>query len=245
MLDFFQHIICGQDYITQNGITIHNPTVREIRDYGASKYMSLVHLIVMRSYDDAVSLWDAGIDYEEVPDFLTFFNNVRGLTLNETSILFGDLNFEDFDISINEDNLQPIITNGSIVIDDLIYAEIVDYLRLVYHISGDIEYKVGNKKAKEFLISRMKRKIRKNSNSKSKTDFLSNMCSALICRCSFKYNYDSILDLKISQLYDSFYRILKIDEYENHVMGLYCNPMAFNKVDTTIMQWYGSYEKED
>lgn len=244
MLDSFKYIICGEDYVTENGIVIFNPTVKQIRDYGSLAYQILVHTITMRAYDKAVDLWDNGIDYENVPDFFIFIDNIQRLSIEDTSILFGDLDFKKFELSVNETNLEPIITNGSLVIDSLVYREIVSYLRAVNRLSDKIEYKVGNKKAKEFLISRMRRKLQKR-NKGNNEDVFANMCSALINRTECKYDYNSILELKISQFYDSFYRIVKIDEYKNHVMGLYCNSMAFNKVDNFIMQWYGSYEQEN
>ena len=243
MIDYLKYVLGGEDYDTSNGIHIHNPTIEEIKNFGSQRYSVLLYKLTMRSYDDAVALWDVGLDYEDIPDFLTFVNNIQKITPDESKILFGDLDLSKFVLDVNKTNLEPVIKNGNLIIDSLIYNEIVSYLRDINNISSEIEYKVGNKKAKEFLISRMRRKQQKMDN-KSKVDLLSNLISALVNRENFKYDYSSIMNLKISQLYDSFYRIIKIDEYKNHVMGLYCNPMAFNKVEKSVLKWYGSNEEE-
>lgn len=56
--DELKYLICGRDYKINDKITVRNPTIGEISDFGELNYVILVNYITMRPYDDMVCLWD-------------------------------------------------------------------------------------------------------------------------------------------------------------------------------------------
>lgn len=103
-MDEMKYLVFGDDFVTSNGIVVHNPTISEINDFGVFNYLALVNLIIMRPYDDMVNLWEQGIDYEEVSDYEMFVRNVLGLDQSISKLFFGDLNFQEFRFQINPQN---------------------------------------------------------------------------------------------------------------------------------------------
>ena len=52
----------GEDIKISDGITIHQPTLGEICDYGENEYYSMVHLVTSSPTDMNWQLWDMGYD---------------------------------------------------------------------------------------------------------------------------------------------------------------------------------------
>ena len=60
--------------------------------------------------------------------------------------------------------MQKVLVNKNnpdFRIDEVLYRQIVTYLRYMHFISEKVEYDVGNNMAKKFLIDRMRRKQKK------------------------------------------------------------------------------------
>lgn len=279
MIDRTHYCIAGNDFKVNDNITIHNPTLQEIIDFGERNYERLCGLITMRPYDDMVNLWDRGIDYTQVKDYDLFLSNIRHLDTSLSSLLFGELDFTKFQIlttiptkdetegfsdsidnvenemitseqqNNNKDNTSEIIEpmrvilyqqledGTEVVIDEAIYNNIVDYVRVINDIDPKIEYDVGNNAAKMFLIERMRTKI-KRASKKPYQPKLCNYISAIVAM-GVGYTYSSIMELKISQLYDLFKRIIKIEEYRN-LMGAAHAGAKLTGDDKQRLNWYGS-----
>ena len=59
----------GDDFIINDKIKIHQPTVDEIVRYGEQKYFSMVHTITAIPSDMKSQLDDMGLDYDKLKDF--------------------------------------------------------------------------------------------------------------------------------------------------------------------------------
>ena len=59
--DTLKYVQRGSNLIVNNQITVLNPTLADIEEYGEQKYVSEVAAIVMRPYDAAVMLDDIGL----------------------------------------------------------------------------------------------------------------------------------------------------------------------------------------
>lgn len=247
-LDELKYLILGQDYKINDKIIVHNPTIAEISEFGEFNYLALINYIVMRPYDDMVNLWDEGIDYETVSDFELFIRNVLslGFTPKYSSILFGDLDFGTFTVGVNPQNEELIITNGEVVIDRNIYQQIVDYVRFINYIDSEIqnEIKPGSLATKKYLIKRMRRKQEFNAKKEPK-QHIANLVSSLVNIPNTNYSYEGVMELHISQLYDSFYRVMKRDGSHYVKQAIYGGTINPKDIDNSVLEWFGSISKQN
>lgn len=240
--DELKHIIGGDDYEVSNGIIIRNPLIKEIKEFGQFNYLGLIQYITMRAYDNAVELWDNGINYQEVPDFVMFVNNMRNASPELTRIMFGDLDFTKFEVGVNEQNGELIFTNSEFVIDEAIYREMMKFVRGIHYLDEKVEYDMANMTGIKFLIERMRRKQRRNAK-KEPQPFLSNLISSMVCRADFPYDFNTIMDLHISQLYNGFYRTNKSDTAKYLTQAIYAGTVSKKDIATSLLTWYGDLEK--
>ena len=83
----------GDAYVINDNVTILQPTVRDIAEFGEKDFFSVVHTITAIPSDMKSNLDDMGLDWVEVEDFELFMMLAQTLTPDKTSILFGELNF--------------------------------------------------------------------------------------------------------------------------------------------------------
>jgi len=246
-LDELKYLILGQDYKINDKVIIHNPTIAEISDFGEFNYLALVNYVVMRPYDDMVNLWDEGIDYETVSDFELFIRNVLslGFTPEYSRLLFGDLNFSTFNVGINPQNEELMITDGDVIIDRNVYQQIVNYVRFINYIDSEIqnEIKPASLATKKYLIKRMRRKQEFNAKKEPK-QHIANLVSSLVNIPNTNYSYEGVMGLHISQLYDSFYRIMKRDNSHYVKQAIYSGTINPKDIDNSVLEWFGSISKQ-
>lgn len=64
----------GKDYNLAPGITIRQPTLNEICDYGERAYWSMIYTLTSTGADLKFQLDDMGIDYTTISDFTLFYS---------------------------------------------------------------------------------------------------------------------------------------------------------------------------
>ncbi|MCI9216052.1 hypothetical protein AALA78_09800 [Lachnospiraceae bacterium 42-17] len=235
----FKYIISGENLRINHYITVFNPTIKEIGLYGENDYWQLVHLLTRKPYDIAVELVDSGIDYQSIDEYDLFYMAANKISVEQSCILLGRLELTDYTQTVNQDNGQLILYNPKdhTVIDRAIYHQILKYLRYIHFISEKVEYDVGNGMAKKFFLERMRRKKKKRLKDMEagrirQESQLYTMTSFLINNQNFKYNYDSMKEIKISQLYESFYRIMHNYQISNINTGIYSGTIDKTKLNT-------------
>ena len=62
----------GKDYKVNDKITIRQPTVGEITDYGEQNFFSMVHMLTNVGADLKWQLDEVGIDYTKINDYEFF-----------------------------------------------------------------------------------------------------------------------------------------------------------------------------
>ena len=88
----------GKDFIINEKIIIHQPTLDEICDWGEEKYFSFIYNFTATPTDKKYQLHLAGIDWNEISDYELFLSSYKMFTKDYSSIVFGDLDFEAFEI---------------------------------------------------------------------------------------------------------------------------------------------------
>ena len=140
----------NEPFYINDKISIYIPTIGDIVEFGEKEYYSIIHTLTCIPSDMKSRLDDAGIDYMEISDFELFMLLSRGLSQELTRLVLGDLDLSKFEQYLNNTNNEVVLydAENDIVIDRLIYAKMVDYIRKVHNIKPKIE-KAANKTTKK------------------------------------------------------------------------------------------------
>lgn len=230
----------GNPYVINEHITITQPTIGEISEYGEKKYYSMVHTITAIPSDMKSQLDDMGLDYEKLEDFELFMMLVPTLSKEATSILFGDVDFTKLKIYKNPQNGQTVLADREtgLVIDVLIYERIVNYLRKVHGLKKKIEH-AGNKYTKRILIEEDRRNIELNK-SKPYKSFLTPLVSAVKVRMG--YTKDYVKDMGIYEFTDDIARLQIINNADALLRGMYGGMIDTKKIDKKELNWMREIE---
>ena len=248
-------------------ISIHQPTLSEICDYGERDYYSMIYQLTATPQSMKWQLWDAGIDYTEMTPFELFCAVLHKLYPQEkTSILFGTLDFTKFEIrqhkeddsiflyqemAIPDDNsktnsipgIHTIKNNvgyiyADVIIDEFTYNMIMDDLRQIHDIKKD-EKKPANESTKMILIEDDREEYERNKNKEYHSQ-LKNLISAMINSEGFKYDHSQVWDMKINAFMDSVKRISKIKNAEILLNSGYSGyGISLKDVDNKQLDWLG------
>lgn len=225
----------GDDYIINDKIIIHQPTLNEICDFGDNKYFSVVHIITSIPVDYILDLEEKNIKYENISDYEMFLYLYKSINKEESYLLFKDLDFSKFEICTNIQNNQVILYDkeNDIVIDKYIYQVIVDYLRKSHGLHRN-NVICGNLAMREVLLEEAEvRRHRKNDNK----SILKPLISSMINTKEFKYGHNEIWNMKINAFIDSISRISLIKNYEQTMQGLYSGCLDYKHINKTNLNW--------
>lgn len=234
----------GKDFFVKEGITIHQPTLDEICDYGEKQYWSMIYTLTSVGADMKFQLFEIGIDYTEISDFQLFYSLLcKGLTQEQTSILFGDLDFSKFQLCQKKDSEDILMydAENNIDIDEYTYMVIVDVLRKMHGLKRNNQLP-ANESTKQILIEDARDEYNRNKNINNPSQ-LKNMVSAMINSEGFKYNHDEVWNMKISAFMDSVKRISKIKNADLLLQSGYSGfGVNLKEIPNKQLNWLGELE---
>ena len=230
----------GDPYVINENITIKQPNIGQIMEYGEKKYYSMVHTITAIPSDMKSQLFDMGLDYEQLEDFGLFQMLAPTLTKESTSILFGDIDFTKLKVYRNPQNDLKVLADreSGIVIDQLIYERIVNYLRSVHGLKKKVE-KAKNAMTKRVLIEEDRRNIAMNKNKPYKS-FLTPLVSAVKVRMG--YTKDYVRNMGIYEFTDDIARLQIINNADALLRGMYSGMIDTKKIDKKELNWMKEIE---
>lgn len=227
----------GSNYVINNKITVYQPTIGDIVDFGEEKYFSVAQTLTAIPSDMKSVLWDIGVDYEEISDFELFIMLSNNLTKEDTKLLLGDIDLSNFKQYIKKDNDEMVLYDeiNDIVIDRNIYMLIVDFIRKIHGFKVKIE-RSANKFTKKILIEedRSNREIARNKEFKS---ILQPLISSMINSGGFKYKLKELKNVGICEFMDSVNRISVIKQYESLMQGIYTGNVDQTKLKKSELNW--------
>ena len=232
----------GDPYVINDNITIFQPTIGEIMKYGEKKYYSMVHTLTAIPSDMKSQLDDMGLDYEQVEDFQLFMMLVPTLSQESTSILFGDIDFSKLRPFRNPQNDLIVLADREtgLVIDTLLYEQIVNYLRKVHGLKKKVEH-AANKRTKMILIEEDRRNIELNKNKPYKS-FLTPMVSAVKVRMG--YTKDYVRNMGIVEFMDDVQRLQIINNADALLHGMYSGMIDTKKINKNEINWMRELDKD-
>ena len=245
----------GQPLIVSDYIKINQPTLEEIVNYGESKYFQMVRTLACTPADLNWQLHDMGIDYTKITEFELFANMlVKLYSQEETEILFGDLDFSRFEFFVGETDDKMCLAqttldkNGNldvIIIDEYTYMLIVNYLRTTHALVKN-EIRPANESTRIALIEDAKEEYLhrlKNPGEDEGESYLLNMISAMVNSEGFKYNHDTVWDMKIYAFIDSVKRISKIKRSDVLLQSGYSGfGIDLEKLNEKELDWLGGLD---
>jgi hypothetical protein len=233
----------GQDYQLNDYITLHQPTLNEICDYGEEKYYRMISCLTSTPSDYKVQLDDSGIDYETLNELDFFFSLCKELSPDDTGILLYDLDLSSFSRYVNTQNNETVYADDSnlIRIDANIHRLITDYIRIIHGITKNVALG-GNEHSKKYLIEKERKKLSRMKNKPFKSMLIPLVSAMTNCE-NFKYNHDTVWDLHIYTFNDSVKRIQKIKSTDNLFIGIYNGCIDATKINQEELNWLGSLDK--
>lgn len=235
-------LFMGDPYVLNQYITIRQPTLREIIDYGEKEYLSMVSLLTAYPSDMKSVLWDMGVDYTQVTDFEVFVSFCRFLTPEQTSILFGDLNFSILEPASNDAGDLCLRGANGVTIDWNIHRMMTEFLAESHMIKKQREIP-GNEGTKKMLIEWDREDRELAARRPYKSPFVA-LISAMVNSAGFKYDHHTVQQLTIYQFYDAVQRIQLINSAQSLLSGIYNNPfMDSTKIDKKYLNWLGEFPK--
>ena len=130
------------------------------------------------------------------------------------------------------------IDNCPVIIDELTYEVITDYLRQVHMIPKDDRLPANNS-TKMILIEDAKEELRQNADREYHSQ-LKNLISSMINREGFKYNHSQVWDMKINAFMDSVKRISKIRNADLLLQSGYSGfGVNLKDIPNKQLDWFG------
>lgn len=229
-------IYFGYPFPINSKISIRQPTIGEIIDFGESNFFSLISRATAISSDYKSMLWDAGIDYEEVDDFCMFSWMMCLQPVEQTRILFGDLDFTKFAPVKREDG-KTILFNAEqdVTIDFNLHRRIVEYFKDAYGIEKKPD-KAANKRTKMKLIE-LDRMDKEEAARKPYVSTLQPLISSLVNHAGFKYDLEGIRSLTFGQIMDAVQRLQIIQSAQALLQGSMSGFADTSKVPKKQWDW--------
>lgn len=227
----------GDDYVINDRIKIHQPTMGEIIEMGEREYYGMLSSFTAIPSDLKAQLWEKKIDWMSISDFDLFCMLVRSVEPEESRILFGpDIDFTKFNPYLNTQNNMIVLRDETgITIDVNLHAGIAQYLRKMHGIVPKVE-KAANKITWKVLIREAQTNLAANAKKPYKS-MLQPMLSSMVNSPGFKYNLKEVMDIGIVEFTDSVKRIQTIDHAQNLTLGMYMGNIDTKSINKQQLNW--------
>lgn len=218
----------GSDFKINDALTIHQPKLGEVIDFGEQRYFGLISTITATPSEYKAPLFDMGIDWENITDYDMFILFSRTIPVSDSSILFGDLDFSSMEVFVNNADEIALKSSNGVIIDRGIYLNISSYILETHGIKKKKDV-AGNAFTKKMLI-KLNREELEISKTKPYQSRMLPLISALVNSPGFKYNSRQIRDIGIVEFFDSVKRA-QIIRHANAVLnGMYSGMIDSSKI---------------
>jgi len=235
----------GDDIIINDNITLHQPKVGEIVEFGERHFYSVLSALTCIPSDMKSELWDMNkTDWQTVDDFELFIMLTRSFTSKDTKLFLGDIDLSQMIPCVNKENNQLCLydKDSDILIDKALYIQIVTYIREMFNIHPKIE-KAKNKRTFNVLIE--DDRFRKSLNRKEKyTSNLMPLISSMLNHPGFKYKKDELRNVGIVEFMDSVQRISTIVSTTALLQGMYSGMVDTSKIPKDQFNWLRDLSNE-
>lgn len=232
-------LLSGDDIWVSEYVKIKHPTLAEIKELGYDNYNTFIFLFAQNPEDRLIQLDEMGINALDYSNWDIFNMLFPAMPVECIYGLYWFTGLE-FDYKIDEEENEPYLFSvdedgNTITVGEHTFGLINDVLRKMNFLK-DENLKFGNEFSRKAYIKAQKAKIRN-----AKPEGLDNIISAVAWK-SPNLSIKEIFDISIYQLYDGYFRLMKIDNYENTMRGLYSGSIdtSKTKIDFDKINWASS-----
>lgn len=229
-------LLRGEPFDIGVGITLYQPTMSEIAEFGENEYLNVVSAVTSEPFDVPYYLDQMGIDFEKIKPFELFCMMIIGIPKENTRLLFGDLDFSKF-IPVQKENDLVLMNKEGIVIDSLTRDRIADNVRRMHGLPKNILTSCENKFTHDLMIMQQKKTIDRARRRKDLFGDNSQYASLISSLASEWHSYDKIFDLKVGQFFDAIIRLGYKQNANNLYHGLYSGCMSFENINKKDLDW--------
>lgn len=243
-------LLRGKPYRITDKVSVNNPKIGDIAEFGEQRYWSVLSHICATSFDHRLFLEEAGIDYLTVSDWKMFYSSYLILTREETEIFIPGIDFRKLrPAEVNDDGEVALVDEDmEIIINEYIYYEIVDFLRKCHNIERN--YKIpGNETARQIYMREAREareRIERNPRVSSESSYLEPLISALCNSQGFKYDFETVWSVPIYTFMDAVRRIQKIKNADHLAGGMYGGMIDVSKMNkgqlNKDLNWMGEFK---
>lgn len=225
----------GDPYKVNKYITITLPRIGELVQYGERQYYSMVQTLTAIPSEMKSQLWDMGLDWTQLTNFQLFIMLAPTLPKSQTSIIFGDLDFQKLKRIQNPENETVVLADPTtgVIIDELAYGKIHSYLCSAHNLTKKVE-KAANEFTKKFMIEEDRQKIAHQKKQPYKS-FLRNLISAVKCRQG--YTLDYVRNMGLVEFFDDLSRLQVIVHADALLQGSYSGMIDTKKIPKKEFDW--------
>lgn len=229
-------ILYKSEYRINDNIAINIPKVGDVID-SEEEYYGFVSMLTAMPIDMMVQLSDVGIDFAEIDEYQLFTITFESIKNEDLSMIFKDLDTSKFELAINSENDEVVFVDreNDIVIDRSIYTMIADCLREIHHLEKDTR-RPANKEAREFMISRARKKQMRLKNKKHKS-YIEPLIISMVNTEQFKYDFEGTRELSLYQFNESVRQIIKKTDYDNRMYGVYTGNISLKDLSQDDLNW--------
>ena len=229
----------GDPYQVSDKIQVLQPTIGGILEYdkkfGESEFWSMLNVFIGNTTSYRLLLWDMGIDWNEISDFQLFSLLIKTLKVENTKILFGDLDLSSFDAYMkqipskekfddkeeSEPKQEMILWNPEldIEINEDIYNNIALYIRTMFNIFPKVE-KAKGKTTKKWIIEEDRMNL-KNAKKEDTTSTFLPLIESCCCHAGFKYKKNELREVGIYEFMRSVQRLQVYESTTALLKGMY------------------------
>lgn len=223
----------GEPYVVNDKITIRQPSIGEILDYGEKEFYNMLRPFVANTTSYRLKLWDTGVDWNKITDYELFSALIGESEVDQTSILFGDLNFKllkKYKTTIDGQTEYTLYDpENDIEINEETYNNIALYLRTMFNIFPKVE-KAKGKTTKEAIIEEDRMNYELHKNDEYASDLLP-LISSCLNHPGFKYKKNELRDVGIVEFMDGVKRLQVYESTNALLKGMYSGMVDVSKVN--------------
>lgn len=220
-------------------ITITQPTLRLLVEFGEKRFYSNLNPFVSNTTTHRLPLWEAGVDWNEITNFDLFCILYQSVEDEFAEMIFGEgfsfSSFELYEKSYDEENKEVVLYSKEldVEINAEVYDHISQYLQSVFKIFPE-EKKTKDATLKRWFIQKDERELEIQRKKEAKGEIESPSILPLISAClnhsGFKYNSKQILDINIYEFYDSVQRLQLYESATAVMKGMFSGFVDTSKI---------------
>lgn len=239
----------GEDYTTQSGIVIKQPTIGDIIQVGEKEFYETLNIFVSNPTQYRLPLWQMGIDWTRLSDFELFCILYSSGSKDVYQLFMPDidlLSYSVFTEKQNENEEGHIVLynqDTQALIRTIDYLEISQYLRIMFNTFPKTE-KAKGKATKEAIIWEDEQQLQKNKDKKFSSN-LQPLVSACLNHPGFKYRKSELKQVGICEFMDSVQRLQIYENTRALLGGSYSGFCDVSKVDKTNFNFMRDIVEED